>query len=351
MGNKTPLYEDHIAQGGRMVDFAGFMLPVQYEGIVAEHNAVRRSAGLFDVSHMTEFHIKGPDALSYLNRLCTNSFDNLSPGRVRYSPMCYEDGGTVDDLIIYRFCSNSFLVVGNACNHEKDYAHLCKMISGDVTLVDISKTTAQLALQGPCSAQVLQRLTTDELPTIYYSFKERVMVSGVHCLVSKTGYTGEDGYELYCRSVDVGRLFAAIAAEPEVTLCGLGCRDTLRFEASMPLYGHELSPDITPLECGLNFAVKLDKPDFIGRDALLKPSKRQRIGLKLTGRGIARGGEKVFANGSEVGFVTSGSHCPSLDGAYAMAIVDCDEQDYEIVIRGKSVAARRCNLPFYSKNN
>ncbi len=349
MGVQTPLYAKHIEYKGRMVEFAGHDLPVQYEGIIAEHVAVRTKAGIFDVSHMTEFMLTGRDALANLNRILTNSFDTLKPGRVRYSPMCYDNGGTVDDLLVYCFAPNRYLIVGNACNHEKDFKHLCDHIIGDVEIRDYSERIAQLALQGPLATEVLQQLCEHELPKVYYSFVEKMKIGTVECLVSKTGYTGEDGYELYCEATDAVKLFDMLIANPNVSPCGLGARDTLRFEASMPLYGHELSADITPLECGLGFAVKMDKESFIGRKGLGNPTNRFRVGLQLTGRGIARGEEKVMLGDKEVGFVTSGTHSPTLGGAYAMAIVDTDAEEYDIVIRGKNVAAKKVAMPFYSK--
>ncbi len=346
MSDKTPFFQKHCEHGGRMVEFAGFMLPVQYEGVISEHNAVRNAAGLFDVSHMSEFMLTGSQSLENLNRIMTNSFDNLAVGRVRYTPLCYADGGTVDDLLVYRLAEEKYMIVGNACNHQKDFEHISSHLKGDATLVDTSDETAQLALQGPLAEKILLELTDGALPEKYYSFNENIVVAGVPCLVSATGYTGEKGFELYIDADKALPVFDALATHDSVTLCGLGCRDTLRFEAAMPLYGHELGEGITPLECGLDFAVKLNKPDFIGKQALLQPSKRQRIGLKLTGRGIARGEEAIFVGEDKVGFITSGTHCPTLGGAYAMAIVDRIVDSYDIEIRGKRISAERRDLPF-----
>ncbi len=347
MPKQTPFYNKHIEHGGRMVDFADYLLPVQYEGIIAEHNAVRNAVGLFDVSHMTEFILQGSDTLKNLEYIFTNTFENLKVGVVRYSPMCFPDGGTVDDLLVYRLCDERYMIVGNACNHQKDFEHIRSLLIGDVTIKDRSAETAQLALQGPLTKDVVSRLTEQELPERYYTFKENIIIAGVNCLVSTTGYTGEKGYEFYCDTANAEQLFNALASESEVTLCGLGCRDTLRFEAAMPLYGHELSENITPLWCGLDFAVKLDKPDFVGKEALTKPVDKCRIGLKISGRGIARGGENVFVGDKNVGFITSGTHCPTLGGAFAMAIIEkCDETNFEIEIRGKKIAAEKCKLPF-----
>ncbi len=347
MSLKTPFYEKHIENNGRMVDFAGFLLPVQYEGIIAEHNAVRNSAGLFDVSHMTEFILSGRDALKNLDCIFTNSFETLKVGVVRYTPMCYPDGGTVDDLLVYRLCDERYMLVGNACNHQKDFDHIKSLLKGDVKLVDNSDFTAQLALQGPMAEQVVAQLTDQQLPQKYYTFKENVVIAGVNCLVSTTGYTGEKGYEFYCEADGAGALFDALASNKDVTLCGIGCRDTLRFEAAMPLYGHELSEKITPIQCSLEFAVKLQKPAFLGKEALSQPASSSRIGLKLLGRGIARGEEKVFLGDRCVGFITSGTHCPTLGGAYAMAIVEKGEDtEFEIEIRSKRVSAEKCELPF-----
>ncbi len=357
MEKKTALYDKHIAAGGKMVPFAGFLLPVQYQsGIIAEHRSVRRQAGLFDVSHMGEFLLQGQDAENNLNRILTNDFSGLLPGGVRYSPMCYEDGGTVDDLLVYLLGEHRYYIVVNAANKDKDFAWMQEHLSGDAALRDVSGQIAQLALQGPASQSILETVAKEEfIPGKYYTFVERAQVEGIPCLISRTGYTGEDGFEIYCETKDAARLWDTLLAAGTaagVVPCGLGARDTLRLEAGMPLYGHELSPRITPREAGLGFFVKMEKPDFIGKAAMIEPRSKKRIGLKLKERGIAREGTKVFDGGKEVGVVTSGTISPMLETAIAMAIVSADVDASELLleIRGKKIVAEVTKLPFYKAN-
>ncbi len=348
----TPLYETHVKLGGKMVEFGGWALPVQYEGIMAEHKAVREGCGLFDVSHMGEILIKGPDALALLNRLCTNDFTSQEVGGCRYSPMCYPDGGVVDDLIVYRRGEAEYLAIVNAANCEKDFAWMLEHRTGDVTVENISSEYAQLALQGPKYRNVLAKVGVGgALPEKNYTFVEPLRVAGIPCLVSKTGYTGEPGVEIYLNPGDAARLHGLLVDAGAVP-CGLGARDTLRFEASMPLYGHELSQTITPLECGLKMFVKLDKPDFIGKDALAaKPPKRRRIGLELIDKGIAREHCPVLdAEGNQVGETTSGGPAPTLGTNVAMALVDVGAAALDelfIEVRGRKLRAKRVKLPFY----
>jgi len=359
MDKKTPLYDCHVACGGKIVSFAGYLLPVQYSGIIEEHMAVRCKAGLFDVSHMGEVMISGTDALMNINRLFTNDFTNMTDGRVRYSPMCNEEGGIVDDLIVYRMAAEKYLVVVNASNREKDVNWMKSHLVGDVKLEDISDSVAQIALQGPGSKDILQRLTAEEnIPPKYYTFFENRDVAGVKCLVSQTGYTGEHGYELYCSPDDAVQLWNALleAGSTEGLLpCGLGSRDTLRLEAAMPLYGHEMTDDITPLETGLNFAIKMAKEDFIGKAAIEKKGepKIARVGLKATGRGIMREHNEVYIGNEKIGETTSGTHCPYLKGAYAMAIVNKENSamgtQVEVDVRGRRVSAEIVPLPFYKR--
>ena len=330
MDNKTPIYERHIAAKGKLVSFAGYQLPMQYEtGIIAEHMAVRERAGLFDVSHMGEIMITGKDALYNIQRLVTNDCSKMCDGQVKYSPMCNEDGGIIDDLLIYRRAEDSYLLVVNASNRHKDVRWINDKLTGDVALEDISDKVAQLALQGPDSSDLLMKLVDKEmLPKKYYTFKEDVNIAGVLCLVSRTGYTGEDGFEIYCSSEEAIKLWDLLleTGNPDLDYrasdfyvskkaiennkesfglipCGLGARDTLRLEAGMPLYGNEMSDDITPIEAGLNFTVKLDKEDFIGKEALLsieKPEKT-RVGLRITGRGIARKDCNIYLKDKIIG--------------------------------------------------
>lgn len=352
---QTPLYHAHVALGGKLIDFGGWALPVQYSSVLEEHRAVRERAGLFDVSHMGEILVTGKDAEAYLDHLLTNQISSMLPLRCRYSPMCYPDGGTVDDVIVYKFNEERYLVVVNASNTQKDFDWMLKNTAGfDVTLDNQSSAWAQIALQGPKANALLAPLCDGALPEKNYSFSE-LQVSGIPSIVSRTGYTGEDGLELYCAAKDGEELFNLLlkAGEPYGVLpCGLGARDTLRFEAGMPLYGHELSKDITPLEAGLSFAIKTDKKEFIGREALLKAPARRRIGLRLIDRGIARGGEDVLINGKKVGVTTSGVPSPTLGASYAMALVDADaanETSFSIVVRSRPLQAEQVPLPFYKR--
>ena len=358
MEKKTPLYDVHVEEGGKIVPFAGYLLPVQYSGVIAEHNAVRNACGLFDVSHMGEVLFTGPGALASLNHLLTNDFTNMKPGRVRYSVMCHENGGAVDDLIVYKFGEESYFVVVNAANREKDFAHMQQNLLADTQIEDISDTVAQLALQGPAATEILSKLTDAEtLPTGYYTAVAHVDVDGIDCMVSCTGYTGSGGYELYTAAENGPALWRKLreaGAEEGLVPCGLGARDTLRLEASMPLYGHELTDDISPVRAGLTFAIKLDH-DFIGRDALAAEGEpdQVRVGLEVTGRGIIREHQDVFVGDEQIGFTTSGTMCPYVGKALAMAYVDRAHAalgtEVEVDVRGRRVAAKVVEMPFYSR--
>lgn len=360
MDLKTPLYERHVALGGKMVPFAGYLLPVQYTDVIAEHMAVRTHAGLFDVSHMGEVVISGPDALFNMNNLFTNDFTNMTDGRVRYSPMCNENGGVIDDLIVYRMAADKYFVVINAANRHKDVAWMKNHLQGDVVFNDFSDACAQIALQGPRSRKILAGVAKEEeIPAKYYTFREYMAVAGAECLVSQTGYTGEHGYEIYCKPGDAPGIWDALLAagkEDGLIPCGLGARDTLRLEASMPLYGHEMDDTVSPLETGLDFSVKMQKKDFIGKRVLLEKGepKIKRVGLKVTGRGIVREHCGVYIDDKKIGETTSGTYCPYLGGAYAMALVD---QAYAAAgtiaaaeVRGRKIQVETVPLPFYKKS-
>ena len=352
-GRKTPLYDRHVAAGGKIVPFAGWLLPVQYSGVIAEHRAVRSACGLFDVSHMWELLLRGADALENVNRLMTNDFSGMAEGQARYSPMCYEDGGTVDDLIVYKCSDAAYFIVVNAANKDKDAAWIGDHLTGDCAMEDLSDRVAQLALQGPKAEEILRTLTGD-IPEKNYTAVLRGTVAGMPCLVSRTGYTGEDGFELYCAPADAPALWDALTAGGALP-CGLGARDTLRLEAAMPLYGHELSAEINPYEAGLGIFVKLDKPDFIGKSALeaARPVKRRRVGLRMTGRGIAREECPVYDGEKQVGVVTSGTHCPWLGQAVALALVDAAYKEpgtpLQVDVRGRRVEAEVVKTPFYKR--
>lgn len=361
MEKKTPLYDLHIGLGGKIVPFAGYLLPVQYQtGVIAEHNAVRTTCGLFDVSHMGEIEFEGPDALALLQEVLVNDMAGMELGRVRYSPICNERGGIVDDLVCCRMDENRYMLVVNAANKDKDYRWFVDHRHGDVRITDLSDEFAQLALQGPKAKTVLSRLAREEqLPVKYYTLNQNVMVAGIPCLVSRTGYTGELGYELYCRpgqAVALAEALLEAGRDEGLIPCGLGARDTLRLEAGMPLYGHEMTDDVSPLEAGLSFFVKMDKPSFIGKDALIAAGepKRARIGLVVTDRGIAREHCAVYLNGELIGETTSGTMAPYLGKAIAMALVDSSrvdtEGEYEVDVRGRRLKCRWTELPFYKRS-
>lgn len=358
---KTPLYDTHVRYKGKMVPFAGYLLPVQYEtGVITEHMAVRKACGLFDVSHMGEIICKGPDALANLNLLLTNDYTVMADGQARYSPMCNEQGGVVDDLIVYKVRDDCYFIVVNASNKDKDYAWMRAHQFGDVVFEDISPSVAQLALQGPKAMDILRRLVKEEdIPEKYYTCKFDRMISDMKCIISKTGYTGEDGVEIYLAAEEGPRLWELLMeAGREVGLipCGLGARDTLRLEASMPLYGHEMDEEISPKEAGLGFFVKMDKEDFIGKNALAEkgPLARKRIGLRVTGRGIVREDQAVYMGDRQIGMTTSGTHCPYLGYPVAMALVDIAYKELgtvvEVDVRGRRVTAEVVALPFYKRS-
>lgn len=357
---KTPLYAKHLSLGGKMAPFAGYLLPVNYpSGVIAEHMCVRRTAGLFDVSHMGEVIVEGRDALTYLNYLLCNDFTSLKVGRARYSPMLNERGGVVDDLIIHRLGADKYLAVVNAANREKDLSHMRRHAAGEVSLRDLSGELSSMALQGPLSRAILESLPrTGDLPALNYSFTQ-IELGGIPCLAAATGYTGEWGYELYVENGRAPELWDALleAGAPFGLMpCGLGARDTLRLEAGMPLYGHEMDEDVSPLEAGLGWAVKLDARDFIGHDALMKDEPmRERVGLKMTGRGIARECQTVYRMGEAVGRTTSGTHLPFVGCACAMALFKRGAarvgDEVEVDVRGRRVSAVVTGLPFYRREN
>lgn len=357
---KTPLYDTHVAEGGKIVPFAGYLLPVQYQtGVIKEHMAVRQSCGLFDVSHMGEVVFRGPTALATLNHLLTNDFTNMSVGRVRYSVLCNERGGCIDDVLVYKFGEESWLVVVNAANRSKDYAHIRANLLPGTTAEDISDSVAQLALQGPKAPAILAKLLPQEsIPQKYYTAVREAELAGMPCMISRTGYTGELGYELYTAAGNGAKLWQVLREAGEefgLIPCGLGARDTLRLEAAMPLYGHEMDDTVTPLEAGLDFGVKLGKEEFIGKDALVAAGapKRIRVGLAVTGRGIIREHQEVYLGDRQIGMTTSGTHCPYLGKAVAMALVCAEDSAQgtavQVNVRGRRVEAEIVPLPFYTR--
>jgi aminomethyltransferase len=357
---KTPLYDNHIKLNGRMIDFGGWMMPMQYEGIIKEHRAVRSAAGLFDVSHMGEVTVKGPGARGFIQNLITNDISGLENLQIIYSPMCYPNGGTVDDLIAYKFDDEDFLIVVNAANTDKDFEWMLQNKQDGVELENLSDKYAQLALQGPKAQQILQKLTPLDLAGLkFFRFAAGVDVDEVPAIVSRSGYTGEDGFEIYAPAGYAPRLWESIleAGRGEgLVPAGLGARDTLRFEAALPLYGHELTKDISPLEAGLGCFVKLDKERFIGREALMAQSQalsRRSIGFEMTEPGVAREGFEVKAGEKIIGSVTSGSYSPTLGKNLGMALVEsafaAEGTEIRIVIRNRNAKAKVIKKPFYSK--
>lgn len=351
---RTPLYEEHKKLGARIVDFVGWEMPVQYEGVKAEHLAVRERAGLFDVSHMGEVIFRGPEAEAAVQRLVTRDVSRLAVGQAGYAAVCYEDGGTVDDVLVYRR-PEDFLIVVNASNREKDLEHFRANTGGlDVEISDESDSWALVALQGPEAVGMLQGFTDLDLAGIkYYRFAEGD-VDGVPAILSRTGYTGEDGFELFLRPEDapaVWRTLIQAGAAP----AGLAARDTLRLEAGMCLYGNELDVHTTPLEAGIGFAVHLDKrPEFIGQGALLKEKeeglRKKLVGFELEERGVARHNYPVTVDGEAVGHVTSGTVSPTLNRAIGLALVAPEIEDrFDVVVRERPVPARVVSIPFYSR--
>ncbi len=357
---RTPLYGAHVRLGGRMVEFGGFEMPVQYPtGVIREHMAVRTACGLFDVSHMGEVTLEGPDSVKNLNMLLTNDYTCMEDGQARYSPMCNENGGTVDDLIVYKVSGDRYFIVVNASNREKDVAWMKEHLFGDAVLNDVSDAWGQIALQGPAAEKILKKMTAPEnIPQKGYHALWDRDVGGIKCIVSRTGYTGSDGFELYVPAEKTEEMWNALLENGQdegLIPCGLGARDTLRLEASMPLYGHELSDTISPLTAGLGYFVKMDKPDFIGKSALEAAGQppRRRVGLKAVGRGILREHQDVYLDGRKIGQTTSGTHCPYIGCSAAMAILDREHAGIgthvEVDVRGRMVEAEIVPMPFYKK--
>lgn len=359
MARKTALYDRHIALGGKMVEFAGYMLPVQYSGITLEHRAVRQEAGIFDVSHMGEFLFTGEGAEEALNRLLTNDIRGMRDGQARYSLMANERGGAVDDVIVGRERADKFWMVVNAANRDKDAEWVKAHLTGEgVRFRDVSDDVTQVALQGPAAEKILSAVVKKEdIPAKYYTFSPDVSVGGVSAVVARTGYTGEDGFELYVMNAVGERLCdilddAAKAAGVTLTPCGLGARDTLRLEAGMPLYGHELGEDIPVTETGLGFAIKKDKGEFVGREAIAGHVPEYcRVGARVAGRGIVREQCDIYSGDELVGKSTSGTFSPTLGEGICMlrirrAFVD---RPLEADVRGRRIPLERVELPFYKR--
>jgi aminomethyltransferase len=362
---QTPLNAAHRGLGGRMVEFGGWDMPVQYPaGTVEEHNRTRTRAGLFDVSHMGEIEVRGPDSIAFVNRLCSNDASKLVDGQAQYSALTTERGTVVDDLLVYRFGPENLLLVVNASTTEKDWDWIISH-KGDeqVTLTNRSADFCQIAIQGPSAISLLQTLTETPLEEIkYYHFREG-SVDGVESIISRTGYTGEDGFEVYAAPDRAEQLWNRILeagryGEPDGILpCGLAARNTLRLEAGMALYGHEITDETTLLEANLGWITKLQKGDFNGREALARQKeegvRRKLVGFEVTDRGIARDGQDVYVGGSKVGEVTSGSPAPFLKKNIGMAYVPTEQaeqgREIQVDVRGRMVGARIVPVPFYKR--
>ena len=360
---KTSLFNTHEKYGGKIIDFSGWQLPVQYDGITSEHEATRNKAGLFDVSHMGEVEVKGKDAFKFVQNLVTNDVSILEDNQVLYTFMCYEDGGVVDDLLVYRFNEEHFFLVINAGNIDKDFEWMKQNLDKhEIDVVNISDQVCQLAIQGPNAQEILQKLTDVDLTQIKFFYcKRNVDVDGVSCLVSRTGYTGEDGFEIYLdndRAEYVWEKLMEAGKELGLKPVGLGARDTLRFEVALPLYGNELSKDITPLEAGLGFFVKLETDDFIGKEALVEQKsdglKRKIVGFEMIDKGIPRHGYEVWADGKQIGFVTTGYASPTVKKNIGFAMVPIEYSKLgtpiEIKVRKRILKAQVVSKRFYTKN-
>lgn len=366
---RSPLFPIYEKYGAKTVDFGGWELPVQYSSLKEEHEAVRTKAGLFDVSNMGEIIVKGPKAAEFLQYMTTNDVSKLVPNKSHYTFLCYEDGGTVDDLIVYMLAENEYLLVVNGANTDKDYEWLVKHNTYEASEVEVTNESdnyAQLALQGPLSESVLQELTDIKLDEIKpFGFEQNVEIKGIEdkVIVSRSGYTGEDGFEIYLPPASSTQLFDLIletGKDRGVVPAGLGARDTLRFEANLALYGQEISEDITPIEAGMKFAVKLDKDsDFIGKEALQKEAeegrKRRIVGLEMIDKGIPRTGYDVLHEDTVIGHITTGTQSPTLGKNVGRALIDAEYyelgKELYVQVRKRKLKAKIVKTPFYKRGN
>ncbi len=357
---RTCLYDRHVALGALISPFGGFEMPIQYEGITEEHNAVRTDCGVFDVSHMGEVNISGPDAERFVNHIFTNDITAAPDGKIFYGMMLRPDGGTVDDLLVYKRGHNNFFLVINAGNIDKDVAWIRSHAEGfDVEIDDLCDSLGELAIQGPKSEEVMEQVLGISCADLtFYTFRESTL-DGHHILVSRTGYTGEDGFEIYADHDTIRSLWDTLIDSGRCKPCGLGCRDTLRFEVGLPLYGDELAEDITPIEASLSIFVKTDKPEFIGREAIIAQKEagpaRKLVGLEIHDRAIPRHGYEVLTpDGEVVGTVTTGYRGISVDKSIAMALVDsryaAKNTPLAVRIRRKVFPATVVPRKFYKKS-
>ncbi|GAA0457937.1 glycine cleavage system aminomethyltransferase GcvT [Alkalibacillus silvisoli] len=361
---RTPIFPEYEKLGAKTIDFGGWDLPVQFSSIKEEHHATRENAGLFDVSHMGEIAVTGVDSEAFLQKVVTNNVSKLKVNQAQYTAMCYPNGGTVDDFIIYKRDEDDYLLVVNAANTEKDFDWLIENKEGNVQIENISNDFAQLALQGPKAEAILQKLTDEDLSEIkFFRFKNDVQIKGVEhgALVSRTGYTGEDGFEIYINDASGPKLWQVIleAGEPlGLQAIGLGARDTLRFEANLALYSQELTKDITPVEAGIGFAVKVNKEvDFIGKEVLKEQKEngptRKLVGIEMIDKGIPRNGYEVLKNEEVIGFVTSGTQSPTLGKNVGLALIDVqyanEGEKLDVKVRKRTLTAKIVPTPFYKR--
>jgi aminomethyltransferase len=356
----TPLNAIHRRLGARMIDFGGWDMPVQYASLLEEHHAVRQRVGLFDVSHMGEIEVRGPEALRLLNYVTTNDASRLRPGQAQYSGLLYEHGGFVDDILVHKVADDHYFLCVNASNQDKDYQHIVSHNQFDAAVENAGSRYAQLAVQGPRAIDTLQKLTPVPLAPIgYYHFVDGP-VSGARARIARTGYTGEDGFEIYLPPSDAPRIWDEILAAGAgfgIKPCGLGARNTLRLEAAMALYDHEIHASITPWEAGLGWIVKMDKGEFVGREALVLQQDggvtRKLIGFEMTGRGIGRDGYEVYIDGVGAGWVTSGGPSPTLSKNIGLCYLPCSNagngRPIQVMVRGQGVDAVTVPTPFYKR--
>ena len=354
---KTSIYDCHVKHGGKVVEFAGWYLPVEFSGLINEHNAVRNNAGIFDVSHMGEVTVKGERAGEFVRNLVANDTNKLYDGRVMYTPMCYEHGGIVDDLLVYRVNEKEYLLVINAANIDKDFEWMKKQNKFGVELKNVSPDYSQLAVQGPNAKAVVEKCFNLDLSDIKFFHFKNATLNGVKCIVSRTGYTGENGFEIYGPWNEGGKLWDALVSAGAVP-CGLGCRDTLRLEAALMLYGNDITAETTPLEAGIDMFVKLESGNFVGREALLKQKadglKRKLVGFTLEERGVPRHDYLVVdSKDNTVGVVTSGTFSPTLGIPVGLAYVNTDKLNdgskLFVKIRTKNLPLKQMKVPFVKK--
>lgn len=356
---KTCLYDNHVALGALMSPFGGFIMPIQYSSIIDEHNAVRQHCGVFDVSHMGEVFVTGNDAEKFVNHIFTNDITNAPIGQIYYGMMLYPDGGTVDDLLVYKMGENNFFLVINAANIDKDIDWIMQNANGyDVNIDHCSDRYGQLAVQGPEAEAVVEEVLGLACKELTFYTAKTLMVDGEEIIVSRTGYTGEDGFEIYGSHVFIVKMWNLLMESGRCKPCGLGCRDTLRFEVGLPLYGDELSKDITPIMAGLGMFCKLNKEEFIGKEALVEQKTngfaKKLVGIELQDKAIPRHGYAVLKDGKQIGEVTTGYHCISVDKSVCMALIDFEHStlgtEVEVQIRKKVFPGVVVKKRFYDKH-